>query len=238
MARLKRSCKAAAFSSISWRERITNSAAAEGVGRAQVGHEIGDGEIGFVADGRDDWNFRRSYDTRASPSLLNGARSSAEPPPRATMITSTFSLLIEITHAGGDFVRRRVALYLRRIDQDIYGMMAALEDVENVAKRRSLRGGDDADARREARDRLLALGCEKAFGFEFGFELFEGELQRSCAFGFDVFGGNLEFAAIFVDGDAPADDTCSPSAGRKRSSRAEERNITTLSWALPSFRVK
>ena len=32
MARLKRSCNAAAWSSTSWRERITSSAAAEGVG--------------------------------------------------------------------------------------------------------------------------------------------------------------------------------------------------------------
>ena len=52
---------------------------------------------------------------------------------------------------------------------------------------------------------FLALGGEQAFGFEFGFELLEGELQRAGAFGLDVFGGNLEFAAIFVDGDAAAD---------------------------------
>src|SRR5262249_50619061 len=38
--------------------------------------------------------------------------------------------------------------------------------------------------------------------FEFGFELLEGELERSGTLGLDVFGGNLELAAVFVDGDA------------------------------------
>src|SRR5579864_4478073 len=36
----------------------------------------------------------------------------------------------------------------------------------------------------------------------------------------------------------PRTTTCKPSAGRKRSSRAEERNITTRICAFPSLRVK
>ena len=62
---------------------------------------------------------------------------------------------------------------------------------------------------------FLALGGEEAFGFELGFELFEGQLQRSGAFGLDVFRRDLQFAAIFVDGDAPANDDLQAVGGTK-----------------------
>ena len=62
---------------------------------------------------------------------------------------------------------------------------------------------------------FLRSGSEQAFGFEFGFELLEGQLQRAGAFGLDVFGGDLEFAAIFVDGDATADDHLQAVGGAK-----------------------
>ena len=47
---------------------------------------------------------------------------------------------------------------------------------------------------------------EEAFGFQLGFELFERQLQGAGAFGFDVLGRNLQLAAIFVNGDAAAND--------------------------------
>ena len=124
-------------------------------------------------------------------------------------------MLVEEADSGGDLVRSRVALHLGGIDQDIHGMMAALEHVENVAQRGGLRRCDNADARGQRWDRLLAFGGEQAFGFEFGLELLEGQLQRTGAFGLDVFGRNLQFAAIFVDGDASAHDDLQAVGGAK-----------------------
>ena len=53
-------------------------------GRAQVGDEVGDGEVGFVADGGDDGKPDEAAMARATRSELKAARSSSEPPPRAT----------------------------------------------------------------------------------------------------------------------------------------------------------
>ena len=59
-----------------------------GRGSAQVGDKIGNGEIGLMSDGR---NHRQADAAiaRATRSLLNAAKSSSDPPPRATTITST-----------------------------------------------------------------------------------------------------------------------------------------------------
>jgi hypothetical protein len=56
-------------------------------GRAQVGGEIGQGEVGLVAD-RGDHRHRAAAIARTRPSSLNAHRSSSEPPPRASTITS------------------------------------------------------------------------------------------------------------------------------------------------------
>ncbi len=101
-------------------------------------------------------------------------------------------------------------------------MMTAFEDVENVAESGSLGGGDDADARRQGWDRVLALSGEETFGFELSFELLEGQLKGSSTFGFEVFGGDLKFAAIFVDGDASADNDLK-AVGRLESQKLRRR---------------
>jgi hypothetical protein len=59
-----------------------------GRGGAQVGDEVGDGEVGFMADGGDDGQPLDAI-ARATRSLLKAARSSSEPPPRASTIRST-----------------------------------------------------------------------------------------------------------------------------------------------------
>ena len=106
--------------------------------------------------------------------------------------------------------------------------MAASEDVENIAQGRSLRRSDDSDSRGQGRDRLFAFGGEQAFGFELGFELLEGQLQRSRTFGLDVFGGDLQLAAVFVDGDPAADHDLQAVGGTKPEQARRGRNITTL----------
>jgi len=58
---------------------------------AHVRDEIGDGEIGFVADSGDDGNFRIEDGAR-DDLFVNDQRSSMEPPPRARIKTSTIFL--------------------------------------------------------------------------------------------------------------------------------------------------
>jgi hypothetical protein len=87
-------------------------------------------------------------------------------------------VLIEEAEAGGDFLRRGLALNLRGIDKDVNRVVTALEYVENIAERGGVGRGDYANARRQGGDRFFALGGEQAFGFEFGLELFEGLWAR------------------------------------------------------------
>ena len=89
-------------------------------------------------------------------------------------------------------------------------------------------------------NRLFAFGGEETFGFELGFELLEGQLERSGAFGFDVFGGDLKLAAIFVDGDASADDDLK-AIGRlepKQPCRRAEHHDFDLSVAIFQSEIK
>ena len=81
---------------------------------------------------------------------------------------------------------------------------AAAKDPDNVADGGARRRGDQADAAREHRQRLLALGGEQAFGFEAFFELLEGELQRAQTDRLDILNVDLIFAAGFVHADGAA----------------------------------
>jgi len=195
--------------------------------RPQVCDKINDGEIGFVADRGDHRNFGgcdgagKSFVVEGSE--IFGGTSAAGDDDDVDVV-----VLIEVTHSGSDFMRSSVALHLGWKNQHVHGMMAALEDVENIAKGRGLCGGHDTNPRWKLRNRLLAFGGEEAFGFQLGFELLEGELKRSGAFGFDVFGGDLQFAAIFVDGDASADDNLETVCGteaQKAGRRAEHDDL-------------
>ena len=51
---------------------------------------------------------------------------------------------------------------------------------------------------------FLRSDAKRPSASELGFELLESQLQRSRALRLDVFGRDLQFAAILVDGDAPA----------------------------------
>ena len=62
-----------------------------GRGRAQVGGEVGDGEVGFMPYRGNHGQVCYAAIARATRSVLKAARSSSEPPPRASTIRSTRS---------------------------------------------------------------------------------------------------------------------------------------------------
>ena len=119
--------------------------------------------------------------------MIEAARSSADPPPRATMMTSR-TWIVEIAHAGDDFACSAISLDLRGKDEHVGAVMAALKNVQDVAQSGGLGRSDDADSLRKRGDRLLAGGIEQAFGFEFGFELLKGDLQCAGALRLKVLG--------------------------------------------------
>src|SRR5580698_674354 len=119
-------------------------------------------------------------------------------------------------------------------------MVAAGDDVENVAERGGLSRSYDADPCGEGWDRLFASRVEQSFGFELALELFESELQRARALGFDVLGGDLQLASIFVNRDASAHDDLQAIRGTKAQQpcRGAEHDYANLSVAVFEGEVK
>ncbi len=172
-------------------------------GSAQVGHKIGDGEIGFVShagDHRHSGSGNRAGDSFLveCPEVFERAAAAGE-----DHHVGEFGA-IEIAQARDDFAGRSFALHFYGIELDVNIREAALEDAENISNRRSGGRSDDADAARQHRQRLFARFVEEAFFLQLFFELLEGELERAESDRLNVRDVNLVFAAHFVDAERAA----------------------------------
>jgi len=173
-------------------------------GRPEIGDKIGDGEVGFVADGGDDGqfgvedHFGEEFGIEGSEVFKRSA---------ATRDNNEVDLAgaVEVRDAGGDLSGSGFALDNGRVEQDVEAGMAAVDDVEEVANDSAGRRGDDPDAVRECREGFLVGGIEEAASSEALLELFEGDLQRAGADWLQEFGNELHLAALFVNGDFAAE---------------------------------
>ncbi len=154
-------------------------------GRAQVGHKIGDGEIGLVSHAG---NHRHGGSgNRASDGFLVEGPKIFE---RAAAAGENHHIgefgAIEIAQARDDFAGRSFALHFYGIELHVNICEAALEDAENISNRRASGRSDDADAAGQNGQRLFARFVEEAFFLQLLFELLEGELQRAESDRLDV----------------------------------------------------
>ncbi len=94
-------------------------------GSAQVGDEVGDGEIGFVADGGDHGNFGRG-DGAGEAFVVEGGEIFGGASAAGDDDDIDIVVLVEVADASGDFDGRGIALDLGGIDQHIHRVMAAL----------------------------------------------------------------------------------------------------------------
>ena len=63
-----------------------------------------------------------------------------------------------------DVERRAFALHARRADDDVRVRVAAAQHLDDVAHRRAVERGDDADLARQRGQRALAARVEQPFG--------------------------------------------------------------------------
>jgi hypothetical protein len=177
-----------------------------GRGGAEVGYEICDGEVGLVADRRDN-RKRRGSDSAGeglvveTGEVFHGAAASGDEDE-----VGSIRICVEPADAGGDGSWTAVALHGRGIDEQIEARVAAANDGSDIADDRAGGRSDDTDALREGGEWALAVGVEEALGEETSFELLERELERTGAARFHGFGDELKLAAALVDGDATADE--------------------------------
>ncbi len=168
--------------------------------RADVGDEVGNRHVAFVADGRDDGQGTRC-DRARDGSWLKAQRSSIDPPPRPTMTTSTSGTRAIARSALGNFRGGALALHARRPNHDVRVRIASSQHVDDVADRGAVEGRHDADLARQRRQRPLARGVEQPLGLQALLELIEGELERAESLRLQVLADQLVLALRLVDRD-------------------------------------
>src|SRR6266850_1905262 len=132
---------------------------------AQVGNEIGNGEIGFVADAGDHGNFGSEDGARddffvEGPQIFHRAAAAGE-----DEHVHNFSQIEEFQRLD-DFLGGAFALHAHGINGQVHVRETPRQDAHNVAHGGAARRGDDADAAGKKRQRFLARRIEKAFDFE------------------------------------------------------------------------
>jgi len=196
--------------------RLGDELGGGGRGRsAEVGGEVGDGEVGFVADGGDDGEFaggNRTGDALAvEGSEIFKRTAAAGEDDKVDQGRAVEGGVVEVgivqeIDGGFDFGRGLLALDRDGDQEHAEAGVAASDNVEEVANDGPCRGGDYADGAWKCGEWALAGGVEEALGFEALLELLEGELKRAGADGLHGFRDELKLAALFVDADAAADD--------------------------------
>src|ERR1022692_2254976 len=174
-----------------------------GRGGAQVGDEIGDGHVGFMAHGGHD-RYGAARDGAGDSFFVEGPEVFKRAAAAGHDHQFGPGVAAEIIETAADLLYRAFALHQRWEEPDVETGEAAGQDLNHVGDDGAARRGDDADALGVARQRALAAGLEEAFFRQLLLELFEGELQRAVAQRLQEFDDELVFAARLEDVDAAA----------------------------------
>ncbi len=180
-----------------------------GGGGAEVGDEVGDGEVGLVADGGDDGELRGG--DGAGEGLVVEAGEVFEGASAAGDEDE-----VDVVMPGGWRLNQRMpaatlagqlrALHDGGVDEEVEAGVAAADDGDDVADDGAGGRGDDADAAREGGRGRLRAAVEEAFGEEaVALSCSKASWRAPAPRGSQGFGDELELAAGLVDGDAAAD---------------------------------
>src|SRR6185437_3042159 len=135
-------------------------------GRAQIGDEIGDSEVGFVTNRRD---HRQSAACNAAGHALAVERGQIFERPAAAGHhdeVDEATSRVKIRNGHFNFRGRRFSLYADRVEQHTKAGVAAIDDVQKVANDGAGWRCDDAYATRESRQRPLTFSVKETFGLE------------------------------------------------------------------------
>ena len=166
--------------------------------RAQVGREVGDGEIGFMADAGNHGKAAGADGARHDflverPEILDAAAAAAQDDGIAVARGGQLQ-------GGGDPVGSAFALHRRRVKIDPDMRRPAAQRGQHVAQRGGLQAGDDGQRSRVFGQRALDSGGEQSFGFQLRLEADEALEEialAGAAYRLDV---ELELAARLVEG--------------------------------------
>ncbi len=137
--------------------------------------------------------------TRRRPSLLNGRRSSTDPPPRAITMTSTAGSRSSSLTASGDLGHGVGALHGDLADRELHCGPTLSGVLDHVALGRAGPAADQADGPGQERQPALAVGVEQALGGEHPLEVLQPGEQLADADRPDVAGGEGQRAALLPE---------------------------------------
>jgi len=171
--------------------------------RADVGDEIADREIGFVADARDDRQLRMKYGARDDllverPQVVERAAAAADDQ------HVDVRMRIRRPNRRRDFARGARTLHRRGVENDRHAGSAPAKRRQHVAQRGRMARRHDADSPRIRRQCALARAVEETRGFERALSREEPLVERALARLAHRLDVHLELAARLVDrGDRP-----------------------------------
>jgi len=174
-----------------------------GRGRAQVGGEVGDGEVDLVAHRAHHRHRAGGHGARdrlvvEGHQVLQRAAAAGQ---QQRVVAAAGGGLAQHRH---DRRRRLAALHRHRQHLHLHQRPAPRQHAQHVAHRGAGGRGDHAEAAHVAGQGTLARGIEQALGVEPGLQLLELPAQRALAGRLHVLGHQLELAAWLVQADAGA----------------------------------
>jgi len=166
-----------------------------GVEARNVRDEVGNGEIGFVADAGDDGNFRIENGAGDNlfvegPEIFDGNHR-----PRARIRTST-SFLIEKSQRTDNFFGGTFSLHAHGENGEMHVVKTATQNAERPSRTAAPLGEVISPMRLGRSGSVFCVRVEETFGFETFFELIERKLERADAERVHAFDVNLIFAAL------------------------------------------
>ena len=185
---------------------------------AEVGDEVCNSEIGFVANGGNDGKLGFENGFGEELGVEGG-----EVFERTTAAGNDDDVdgagAVEVGDAGGDFGGSGLTLNECRVERNVQAGVPAIDDVDEVADDGASRRCDDADTAREGGQGFLVRGIEETAGVKTLAELLEGDLQRACTDRLEEFGNELHLAALLVDGNFAAEQDVKAIRGTKAQQR-------------------
>ena len=170
--------------------------------RAQVGYEVGDGEVGLMAYRGDDREAARCNRT-GDALAVEGGHVFERPSAAGEDNHVHKSAGVQFFESGFYLGRRGVSLHADRADEDAQAGVAAGDDIQEIANHSAGGRGDDSHGAGKGGQRPLALRVKEALGLKTGLELLEGQLERARADRLHRLGHELHLSSLLVDA-APA----------------------------------
>src|SRR5579883_3474627 len=171
-----------------------------GRGGAIIGHEVGNGKIGFVADAADDGDAGTGDGSRhdlfvKGPEFFYRAAAACHDNDIG------LAMLIQAVNGSDNSGRGLTSLHQCGGKDHLHERVTGAQDTQHIAQGRAIGGSDKANYGWLFGNGTLTLRLEQTFGGEASLQLLEAQEERAFADQLNAFDVELQFAVAFIEGD-------------------------------------